>query len=241
MKIYPAIDLLEGRCVRLFKGDFQKKSEYEVDPVEQAQRFAQAGAKFLHIVDLDGAKDASKRQKFLIEKIVRGSGLKVQVGGGLRSVADIEEVLSLGADRVIIGSLAVRDPSLTAKILAKFGGAKVVLALDVKLTDQAYVAHDAWDVASALRLEEVVKNYLEFGLSTVLCTDIDRDGTLTSPNFELYKTMKNQYPSIEWIASGGVAGLEDLKTLKRSEIDSVVLGKALYENRLTLEEALDVG
>lgn len=241
MNIYPAMDLIKGSCVRLTKGKFDQVTDYRISPLEQAQAFADAGAKFLHIVDLDGAKDSANRQSSLIREIAQNSTLKIQVGGGVRTEQDVAELLNQGVQRVIIGSLAVKNQELTKKILKVFGGDAVVLAFDIKITDRAYVTHGAWEETSSLALEDLVESYMEYGIKSVLCTDIDRDGTLTSPNFELYQDMKSRYPDLEWIASGGVSSIEDLQKLLQLGLDSVVLGKALYENRVDLKEALNVG
>ena len=238
MIIYPAIDLIGGAVVRLHKGDFDKLTTYRADPVAVAKAYAKAGSSWLHLVDLDGAKNPQNRQVTLIQEIINRSGLKVQTGGGIRSFYDVEALVNTGASRIVIGSLAVRDPKITKSIFAAFGTDRICLAADVVMVDGRFnIAVSGWQEASALGLYDFLERYIECGLRHVLCTDIDRDGTLTGCNRELYAAVKDRFPAIELQASGGVSRLEDLRGLT---CDGVIIGKALYEGRFTVQDALGV-
>ena len=239
MIIYPAIDLIAGEVVRLHKGDFAQKTTYGTDPVAVARAYADAGASWLHLVDLDGAKDPAHRQTTLISRIIEGSGLKVQTGGGIRSRADVEALLSAGASRVVIGSLAVRDQDTVAAMIADLGAEAICLAADVVRPDQDFmIAVSGWQEASTLTLADFIEGFLPSGLRHVLCTDIDRDGTLTGPNKALYDIVKAAYPDIYLQASGGVKGIEDLDGLGT---DGVIIGRAIYEQKIDLKAVLELG
>ncbi|MEC7211389.1 MAG: 1-(5-phosphoribosyl)-5-[(5-phosphoribosylamino)methylideneamino]imidazole-4-carboxamide isomerase [Pseudomonadota bacterium] len=237
--IYPAIDLIAGEVVRLHKGDFDQKTTYGTDPVAVARAYAEAGASWLHLVDLDGAKDPAQRQTALIGRIIAGSGLKVQTGGGIRSRADLKALLDAGASRVVIGSLAVREPDLVRQMFLDFGAESICLAADVIRRDGAFlVAVSGWQEASSLKLSDFIAGFADVGLRHVLCTDIDRDGTMTGPNAGLYAEMKAEFPNIQLQASGGVKGIEDLDGLST---DGVIIGRAIYEGAVDLKAALARG
>ena len=239
MIIYPAIDLIAGEVVRLHKGDFAQKTTYGTDPVAVARAYADAGASWLHLVDLDGAKDPANRQTALISQIIEGSGLKVQTGGGIRSRDDVEALLAAGASRVVIGSLAVRDQQAVSEMMVDLGPEAICLAADVVRQDGAFmIAVSGWQEASSLTLSGFIEGFMPCGLRHVLCTDIDRDGTLTGPNKALYDTMKADFPSIQLQASGGVKGIEDLDGLGT---DGVIIGRAIYEGKIDLKSALALG
>ena len=239
MIIYPAIDLIAGEVVRLHKGDFAQKTTYGTDPVAVARAYADVGAAWLHLVDLDGAKDPANRQTALISRIIEGSGLKVQTGGGIRSRDDVEALLAAGASRVVIGSLAVRDRDAVAAMMGDLGPDKICLAADVvRQNDDFMIAVSGWQEASSLTLADFIDAFTASGLRHVLCTDIDRDGTLTGPNSALYATIKAAYPDIRLQASGGVKGIEDLDGLGT---DGVIIGRAIYEGRIDLASALALG
>lgn len=239
MIIYPAIDLIAGEVVRLHKGDFAQKTTYGTDPVAVARAYADAGASWLHLVDLDGAKDPANRQTALISQIIEGSGLKVQTGGGIRSRDDVEALLTAGASRVVIGSLAVRDQQAVSEMMVDLGPEAICLAADVVRRDGAFmIAVSGWQEASSLTLSGFIEGFMPCGLRHVLCTDIDRDGTLTGPNKALYDTMKADFPSIQLQASGGVKGIEDLDGLGT---DGVIIGRAIYEGKIDLKSALALG
>ena len=239
MIIYPAIDLIDGEVVRLHKGDFDQKTTYGSDPVAVARAYADAGATWLHLVDLDGAKNPENRQTDLIGRIIDGSGLKVQTGGGIRSREDVDALIQAGASRVVIGSLAVREPDLVASMLDGFGVEAICLAADVVRPDDEFmIAVSGWQEASSLSLYEFIDGFVPAGLRHVLCTDIDRDGTMTGPNGTLYQTVKRQFPDIQLQASGGVSGIDDLHDLPT---DGVIIGKAIYEGAIDLKAALALG
>jgi len=236
MIIYPAIDLIDGEVVRLHKGDFAQKTIYGSDPVAVARSYAEAGASWLHLVDLDGAKNPSQRQTELIGRIIAGSGLKVQTGGGIRSRADVEALVTAGASRVVIGSLAVREPDLVAAMIRDFGPERICLAADVvRPEDEFLIAVSGWQEASELTLTAFLSGFEMAGLRHVLCTDIDRDGTMQGPNTNLYHTVKTSFPDIQIQASGGVKGIEDLVGLPT---DGVIIGRAIYEGAIDLKVAL---
>ena len=237
MELYPAIDLRDGRCVRLLKGDFAAETRYEVDPVELAVRYRELGARWLHVVDLDGAKRGEPVNLGLIERIRAATGVHVQLGGGVRSRASLEQALAV-ASRVVIGSLAVTDTSQVAAWLEEFGGERLTLALDVRLDDdeQPMIATHGWTRASTTTLAAAIDRYAAPGLKHVLCTDIDRDGALTGPNAELYRDCAARWPAIAFQASGGVRDSSDLAALAATGVAAAVSGKALLEGRLTAEE-----
>lgn len=248
MLIYPAIDLIDGAVVRLLKGDFTQKTTYHTDPVEVAKSYRDQGAEWLHLVDLDGAKNPEQRQIDLIGKIIAGSGLKIQTGGGIRAKSDVAALIEAGASRVVIGSLAVRDPEAVRAMFTDFGAEAICLAADVVagidagvhngIDDGYKIAVSGWQEASATSLFGFLETYLECGLRHVLCTDIARDGTMTGPNNDLYVTVKQAFPNIELQASGGVSSLDDLQNLST---DGVIIGKALLEGAFSLDDALRIG
>jgi phosphoribosylformimino-5-aminoimidazole carboxamide ribotide isomerase len=237
MKLYPAIDLRNGRCVRLLKGDFARETRYDVDPVALAVSYRELGATWLHVVDLDGAKRGEPVNLELIAAMRRAAGLKVQLGGGIRTRASLERALEM-TERVVIGSLAVTDPALVEGWLRELGGERLVLGLDVRLDAQgtARLATHGWTQASTLALADAVEHYARAGLRHVLCTDIDRDGALAGPNLELYRDCARRWPAIEFIASGGVRDAADLAALAATGIAAAVSGKALLEGRISAEE-----
>lgn len=240
MKIYPAIDLIGGKVVRLSQGRFESQKTYFDDPLALALDFRARGATYLHLVDLDGARSGRPQQTELIEAIARRSGLLLQVGGGVRSFADVERLLKAGVDRVVIGSLAVKAPQLTQELFREFGGARLTLGLDLCLDPrgQPLVATEGWQKLSDKTALDLVDSLSEVGLEQVLCTDIGRDGMLEGPHLELYQSLLGQCPGLCWLASGGVSCLDDLKNLKKLGLGGAIFGKALYEGRISLEEAL---
>lgn len=239
MIILPAIDLIDGKCVRLVKGDYARKTVYNEDPLAQAREFEAAGAKYLHVVDLDGAKDPAKSQKEIIKRIAASVNLKTETGGGIRTYERARELLDGGLDKIIVGSLAFNNVSETIKWLREFGSERVVLSLDVFIKNgAAYVAGSAWQSDTGILLEDLLARYQSVKDLQVLCTDVSKDGTLTGPNFELYKWLKNK--GVFVIASGGVSSIEDLVLLKQNSADAAITGKALYEGKINLKEALQL-
>ncbi len=236
--IWPAIDLMDGRAVRLLKGDFDKQSIYDDDPVDRACVFADAGAKALHVVDLEGAKAAAPRQSALIGQIARQSGLIVQAGGGVRSRDDVDMLLNDGVRRVIIGSLAVTDPMRVLRWLDEFGADVLVLALDVRLDgDIPRPAIKGWQEQTDKSLWDILDIY---GTQArhILVTDIDRDGVLGGINAALTRAITTRYPGLALLASGGIGALGDIAAARDAGAAGVIIGKALYEQKFTLNEAL---
>jgi phosphoribosylformimino-5-aminoimidazole carboxamide ribotide isomerase len=239
MILYPAIDLRGGRCVRLHQGNFDAETRYSDAPLDVAQSFAADGAAWVHVVDLDGAKDGAARQTDLIASIAQRSGLKVQTGGGLRSADDIARVLESGATRAVVGSVAVKNPALFRQWLTQFGVDRVTLAVDVKIEDQvAYIAASGWQEVTATRLMDLLDGLQDMGALHVLCTDIGRDGVLGGPNIDLYRHLKHRYPAYQIQASGGISSLDDLRALKQDGLAGAITGKAIYEKRFTVKEAV---
>ena len=240
MIIYPAIDLRGGRVVRLTEGNFNQEKTYGADPLAVARDFAAAGATWLHVVDLDGAKDPTTRQTVLVQQLARESGLKVQAGGGIREAAQVEALFGAGAQRVILGSLAVKDPARVREWLGRFGGERIMLAPDIRL-DPAGTPHlsaAGWQETTGVVLDEFLTRYLSAGLVHILCTDISRDGKLTGPNTALYAHLVNKFPMLQVQASGGVSSLDDLRALRATGSAGAIVGRALYEKKFTLPEAL---
>jgi phosphoribosylformimino-5-aminoimidazole carboxamide ribotide isomerase len=240
MIIYPAIDLRGGRVVRLTEGRFDQEKSYGDDPLVVAKDFAASGATWLHVVDLDGAKDPAKRQTVLVEKLARGSGLRVQTGGGIRDESQIAALLAAGARRVIVGSVAVKQPALVRNWLKKFGAEKIILSPDVRLDagGMPRVAAAGWQESTGVTLDDFLNGFLDAGLAHILCTDISRDGKLTGPNSALYAQLVKKFPALQIQASGGVSSLDDLRALQVTGVAGAIVGRALYEKKFTLKEAL---
>jgi phosphoribosylformimino-5-aminoimidazole carboxamide ribotide isomerase len=237
MELIPAIDLRDGRCVRLLQGDFAQETRYAVDPVELAQQYQELGARWLHVVDLDGAKRGEPANLALIRRMQEASGIRVQLGGGIRARASLDQALGVAA-RVVVGSLAVSNPDLVASWIKELGPDRITLALDVRIdaAGTPLLATHGWARASTLTLAAAIDRYAAAGLRHVLCTDIDRDGALTGPNIALYSECSERWPNIEFQASGGVRDLGDLVALTAAGVAATVSGKALLEGRLKTEE-----
>ena len=240
MIIYPAIDLRDGKCVRLYQGDYQKETVYALDPFAQVEAFAAQGAQWIHLIDLDGAKNPEKNQATLILQLLKQENVSIQIGGGVRNAEQIEKYLESGAARVVIGSLAVHSPDTVLAWFKRFGSARLVLALDVIYDhdNQPWIATNAWQTTSKQTLESLISTYQEVNLQHVLCTDTTRDGTLQGPSFAIYETLLNQFPALQIQASGGVHALTDLVLLREKGLSGAIIGRALYEKQFTLQEAL---
>ena len=237
MELIPAIDLRDGRCVRLLQGDFAQETRYSVDPVELAQHYRELGARTLHVVDLDGAKQGVPVNLPVIRRMRAAAGIDVQLGGGIRARTSLEEALEVAA-RAVIGSLAVGEPELVASWLAEFGPDRLTLALDVRVAANGtpMIATHGWTRASTLSLGAAIERFAAAGLKHVLCTDIERDGALSGPNVALYRDCVQRWPGIEFQASGGVRDAGDLAALAAAGVTATVSGKALLEGRLKPEE-----
>lgn len=236
-QIYPAIDLRDGKCVRLFQGDYAQETIYGDSPVDMAKKFVEAGAQWIHMVDLDGAKDGVRINDQVVIEAAR-LGANVQVGGGIRTREDIQHYLSNGVTRVIIGSLAIRNPELAVAFIEEFGADRIVIGIDAK---NGMAATEGWIETSGQAATEVANYFASKGAKHFIYTDIATDGTLAGPNIEANKAL-TESEDAEIIVSGGIGSLEDIRNVKeassQSNIAGVIIGKALYENRFTLEEAL---
>jgi phosphoribosylformimino-5-aminoimidazole carboxamide ribotide isomerase len=237
MQLIPAIDIKNGRCVRLFQGNFDRVTAYEASPIAMADRYRELGAEWLHIVDLDGAKSGSPQHLDLARQMGSGGGMKIQMGGGIRNTETLETALEV-ADRIVLGSLAVEEPELVAEWLRQYGNTRFTLGFDVRFDSDGVprVTTHGWTRASALSLADVIEVYLPTGLLHVLCTDVDRDGALSGPNFALYSSCSRQWPSLAFQASGGVRHARDLEELATTGVAAAISGKALLEGRFTPEE-----
>jgi len=236
----PAIDLIDGQVVRLFQGDYQQKTNYEYTPKDRQDAYASAGATVMHFVDLDGAKDSTKRQLETLKTVVNHPEMIIQVGGGVRCEDDVKQLLALGANRVVIGSLAIKQPELVTQWLKTYGNESIVLALDIKIDAQGNktLPTHGWIEDSGVTLEDLLAQYQDAGIKHVLCTDISKDGTLTGTNVDLYSELCAKYPDIDWQASGGIGSLDDIKALIPTGVSGVILGRSLLEGKFTLEEAI---
>ena len=238
--IFPAIDLMGGQCVRLLKGRFNAKTTYEVDPLEVARGYGDAGAEWMHVVDLDGAKASTSLQAELIGRIASESGLRVQSGGGIRDIQSINRLLDSGVERVVIGSLAVTQPIMVRRWLDELGPDKLCLAFDVNLNEKsvAYPAIRGWTEETETPFFEILDTYKGSGLKTILVTDIGRDGAETGGNTKLYKQILSDYPTLELITSGGVGTLDHVRALKALSPYGIIIGRALYEGNFDLKDAI---
>ena len=237
--IIPALDLIEGQVVRLFQGDYGQVTEYNVNPTEQFALYHQAGANWLHLVDLTGAKNTQARQLTLISQLLASTPANVQIGGGVRCEQDVNDLLHAGAQRVVIGSTAVKQPERVKGWIKKYGAEHIVLALDINIDNNGnrIVAVSGWQEDSGATIETLLEDFLKVGLKHVLCTDISRDGTLTGSNVELYVDLCRQYPQVQFQSSGGIGSLDDIAALKGSGVAGVIVGRALLDGKFTAEQA----
>ena len=236
MKLIPAIDIRGGRCVRLLKGDFDRETRYDEDPVELAARYRSLGAEWLHVVDLDGAAQGTPVNLPLI-RTMRADGLNVQLGGGIRDDGSLEQALDV-ADRIVLGSLAVTAPDRVAAWLERHGAERFTLGFDVRIDDAGtpFVTTHGWTRTSELTLADAVERFLPSGLVHVLCTDVARDGALTGPNVELYADLVRRWPALAVQASGGIRDAKDLDALAATGVAGAISGKALLEGRIGVDE-----
>ncbi len=235
MVIYPAIDIKDGKCVRLVQGRFDNATVYSEDPVETALKWERAGACFLHLVDLDGARTGKPQNIDIIGRIAVSLGILVQAGGGIRSMEDIEAVLGKRIRRVILGTSAVQNPGFIKEALKAYGSS-IAAAIDAR---DGKVAVEGWFKTSGLSAVDFAREMEDLGVKTVIYTDISRDGTLSGPNFKAVEELKKAV-GIEVIASGGISSLDDLKRLKETGVSGVIIGKALYTGDIDLREALEL-
>lgn len=233
IELIPAIDIIDGKCVRLTKGDYGQKKVYNDDPVAQAKEFENLGMKRLHVVDLDGAKAKHVVNVDVLRGITAATGLKVDFGGGIKSDDDIEKAFAAGASLVTIGSIAVSQPDTFMRWLDRYGADKVILGADVR---NGLVSINGWKEDTSEKLLPFLARYVKAGVKNVLCTEISRDGTLSGPSTDLYREVMEAFPGIHLIASGGVGRNEDIIELDEAGIPAVVFGKAWYEGKINLEE-----
>ena len=236
IELIPAIDIIDGKCVRLTKGDYDQKKVYNDDPVEVAKQFESLGFRRLHVVDLDGAKSKHIVNVDVLKAITSATNLIVDFGGGIKTDNDIELAFANGASLVTIGSIAVTQPELFASWLEKYGADSIILGADVR---NGKISINGWKEDSAEDLLPFLKYYINKGVVNVLCTEISKDGMLEGPATELYKEVMAEYPSLNLIASGGISSNEDIKELNRYGIPSVVFGKAIYEGKIDMKELWD--
>ncbi|RZS96893.1 1-(5-phosphoribosyl)-5-[(5-phosphoribosylamino)methylideneamino]imidazole-4-carboxamide isomerase [Cecembia calidifontis] len=233
MEIIPAIDIINGKCVRLTQGDYGQKKEYHDSPLEMAKRFEQAGISRLHLVDLDGAKQKQIVNKQALKAIAEGTSLKIDFGGGVQSDTAIEEAFSLGAHQVTGGSIAVKNQDLFESWISRFGGEKIILGADAK---NRKIAISGWEETTEIELIDFIKGYYNKGISYVICTDVAKDGLLQGPSLDLYREILSEIPGIRLIASGGVSEIKDLEKLAEIGVYGTIVGKAYYEGKITLEQ-----
>jgi phosphoribosylformimino-5-aminoimidazole carboxamide ribotide isomerase len=233
MKIIPAIDIINGKCVRLTKGDYATQKIYNENPIEVAKSFEAHGIQFLHLVDLDGAKAGQIINYKILEKIASNTGLKIDFGGGLKTNKDIEIAFECGANQITGGSIAVKNPLLFEEWIQRFGPEKIILGADVT---NGKIAISGWQEESSEKLIPFIKNYLTKGIQSVICTDISKDGMLEGPSFDLYKTILSELKDIKLIVSGGVSTFSELLELAELGCHGVIIGKAIYENRISLKQ-----
>lgn len=236
----PALDIRGGRVVRLAQGDYARQTDFGGDPVALARTYSEAGAQWLHLVDLDAARDGGWSLAPLVRELRANTPLRIQTGGGIRSDADFDAVLAAGAERAVVGTLAVRDRPRVARWLEREGGERVVLALDARHTDDGAwrVPVAGWTADSGVTLERLLDHYAPLGLRHVLCTDISRDGMLSGFNLELYRWLAARWPGIALQASGGLRDLDDLRGAREAGASAGILGRALLEGRFALADAL---
>ena len=238
MKIIPAIDLKDGKCVRLFQGDFEQTTEYSSNPAAIGERFSELDVDDLHIVDLDGARTGTQQNHRIVAEIAGNSGLAVQLGGGIRTREDVASWLSNGVSRCVVGSVAINDPKTVATWFQEFGADAIVLALDVKLDGDGtpVLTTQGWTEESGVTLWDCIDAYADVGVKHVLCTDVSRDGAMTGPNFALYVEILNRYPTLMLQASGGVRNIDDLELLRELGLPAAITGRALLDGEITKAE-----
>ena len=233
MRIIPAIDIIDGKCVRLTQGDYAQKKIYNENPVEVAKSFEDAGLQYLHVVDLDGAKAGKVINWKVVEALTSQTKLEVDFGGGIKTEEEITRLFNAGIQQVNLGSIAVKEPEKTQQWIKTFGKKKIILSADIK---DEMISINGWQNSAGISITAFIREYLRHGIEFVTCTDISVDGMLTGPNIELYKTLLLTFPQLHLVASGGVSNFDDLLELRRIGVDGVIVGKAIYEGRIKLSE-----
>lgn len=233
IEIIPAIDLIDGKCVRLSQGDYNAKKVYNEDPLEVAKMFEGAGIRRLHLVDLDGAKAKTIVNGSVLEKIASQTSLVVDFGGGVQSDEDIQKAFELGASMVTGGSIAVKNSELFGRWIEKYGASKIILGADCR---DHNISVSGWEESTSLDVFSFISGYRSQGIEKVVCTDISKDGMLQGPSIKLYREILDKFPGLYLIASGGVSCLQDILDLKEAGLPAVILGKAIYENRVSVAD-----
>lgn len=233
MRIIPAIDIIDGKCVRLTQGDYAQKKIYHENPLDAARAFEDAGLQYLHLVDLDGAKAGKVINWDVAETLTSKTSLQIDFGGGIKTDREVNDLFALGIHQVNLGSIAVKEPEKVAAWIETFGAQRIILSADVK---DERIAIAGWQENAPITITQFLRNYVQFGIEYVTCTDIRTDGMLSGPNLELYKRLLLNFPQLALIASGGVSCVEDLQELKQIGVDGVIVGKAIYEGKITLQE-----
>ena len=233
INIIPAIDLIDGKCVRLTKGDYNQKKQYDASPLDMAMRYQDIGIRRLHLVDLDGAKSSSPRNLHVLEEIATHTTLDIEWGGGIKSDEALRDAFNAGAHHLIIGSVAVSQPELFARWLEQYGGNRLILGADV---NDGRVAINGWLEQSEQTIEALIDRFTPHGLREVICTDISKDGMLQGPSFDLYARLQAAYSELGIIVSGGIGCMDDIRRLDAMGLRHVIVGKAIYEGRITLNE-----
>lgn len=238
MKIIPAIDIIDGKCVRLTGGDYSLKKEYSSNPAEMASQFEKAGIQRLHLVDLDGAKQKKVVNWQVIHDILQATDLHIDFGGGVQSLDEVNKLFDLGVKQVTGGSIAVKNEAEFVRWIEKYGGDRIILGADVR---DNMISISGWMEQTKLGIIEFIAKYYDLGIREVICTDISRDGMLTGPSFDLYHNILSNFPELRLVASGGVSSMQDLNTLKENGLYGAIVGKAYYEGKVTLEELKLIG
>lgn len=233
MIILPAIDIIGGRCVRLSQGDYNQQTQYEAMPVDMVKQYVAHGFKRIHVVDLDGAKASSPQNLDTLSELAAVPGAEIEWGGGIKSVEALRAVLDAGAKYAVVGSVAAKQPELFEQWLRMFGPERIVLGADVR---EGRVAVNGWQEEMDVTIDDLVDRFLKYGLSQVICTDISRDGMLQGPATELYVRLQKKYPKVDFTVSGGISSMADIHALKAAHLRRVIVGKAIYEGRITLDE-----
>ncbi len=232
-QIIPAIDIIDGRCVRLSQGDYDRRRVYDASPEDMAKRYADCGVRRIHVVDLDGAKSSSPKNLKTLERMAVGASVEIEWGGGIKSEDALRALFDYGADCAIVGSVAAREPELFIEWLLRFGGERMLLGVDVR---DGRVSVNGWREDLNLGVDDMVGEFLPHGVKQVVCTDISKDGMLQGPSFDLYTVLQRRYDGVDFTVSGGIGSMSDIVRLDELGLRKVIVGKAVYENRITLKD-----